>query len=39
MKRILTVAALVLGMFSIQAGAQQTNDAKMKTFIDALMKK
>jgi beta-glucosidase len=39
MKRILTVAALVLGMFSIQAGAQQTTDAKMKTFIDALMKK
>ncbi len=39
MKRILTVAALVLGMFSIQAGAQQTNDAKMKTFIDAQMKK
>ncbi len=39
MKRILTVAALVFGMFSIQAGAQQANDAKMKTFIDALMKK
>ncbi len=44
MKRILTVAAFALGMFSIQAGAQQTKGTKsgndrMKTFIDGLMKK
>ena len=39
MKRILTVAALVLGLCSIQAKAQQPTDAKMKAFIDALMKK
>jgi len=39
MKRILTVAALVLGLFSLQAKAQQPTDAKMKAFIDALMKK
>ena len=39
MKRILTVAALVLGLFSMQARAQQPTDAKMKAFIDALMKK
>jgi beta-glucosidase len=39
MKRILTVAAMIFCLAGFQATAQQTNDAKMKTFIDALMKK
>ena len=39
MKRILTVVAIALCMVGLQANAQQTNDTKMKTFIDALMKK
>jgi beta-glucosidase len=39
MKRILTVAAMIFCLAGFQATAQQTNGAKMKTFIDALMKK
>lgn len=39
MKRILTLAAILLGVGLTQTMAQQNNDAKMKTFIDALMKK
>ncbi|MEQ1675925.1 MAG: beta-glucosidase BglX [Chitinophagaceae bacterium] len=40
MKRIVSVFLMVVLLISFsQLSAQQTNDAKMKTFIDALMKK
>lgn len=39
MKRILTVAVILLGFGCTQLKAQQNNDAKMKVFVDALMKK
>lgn len=39
MKRILTLAAILLGVGLTHTMAQQNNDATMKAFIDALMKK
>lgn len=39
MKRILTLAVIALCMAGGTARAQMTNEARMKTFIDALMKK